>query len=118
MSDYSWVEEIATNELSNRSLVLVSRFARLVKQVSGDVINLQDPLLTKNVVRFGASSGDARVQASFEELLIEFQTVSESLGKPNSREISPHKQDENEPSDGEVRFYRGVAIQNTRRANK
>lgn len=118
MSDYSWVEEIATNELSNRGLVLVSRFARLVKQVSGDVINLQDPSLTKNVVHFGASLSDARVQALFEELLVEFQTISESQGKPKRRESSPHKQDESAPEDGEVRFYRGVAIPSTRRVNK
>jgi len=118
MSNYGWVEEIATNELSNRGLVLVSRFARLVKQVSGDVINLQDPALTKNVVHFGANSSDARVQGLFEELLIEFQTVSESKGKPNRRESSPNKQLEVELSDDKVRFYRGVAIQSTRRVNK
>jgi len=85
MSDYGWVEQITTSDLSNRALVLLSRFARLLKQVNGDILDLQNPRLSKNVVRYGTTSNDARVKALFEDLLIEFHIMIENKGQPHYR---------------------------------
>jgi len=78
MSEYGWVERVVTKQLSNRALVLVSRFARILKQVNGHVLSLQDPMLAKNVVAEVLAANDERLVAIFDELLVEFHQMVES----------------------------------------
>lgn len=109
MSEYGWVEEIVINQLSNRALVLVSRFARILKQVNGDRLNLQDPHLAKNVVHAMNETNDPRLKRIFDDLLLEFHVLAEG-----EELISPKENvaiDVDSVKSSEVRFYRGVPIE-------
>lgn len=112
MSEYSWVEEIVVKQLSNRALVLVSRFARILKQVNGNVLVLQDPMLAKNMVREVTETDDPRLKRIFDDLLLEFHAMADnkdSAEKPNSATDNAHN-DDGHVADDEVQFYRGVPI--------
>lgn len=109
MSEYGWVEEIVINQLSNRALVLVSRFARILKQVNGHRLNLQDPHLAKNVVHVMNETDDPRLKKIFDDLLLEFHVLAEGEELLNSNENISVDVDSVQSTG--VRFYRGVPIE-------
>ncbi len=83
MNDYKWVEEIPTNQLSNRALVLVSQFSRKLKKLNGRHLNLQDPGLTCSLVREVKLTDNAELHSIFNMLLDEFHSAVESKKNPS-----------------------------------
>ena len=80
MENYEWVRKVPVNKLSNRSLVLVSRFARQLKQANGRVLALRDPELPINLVREAEMANDSRLTSLLNNLLDEFFLIAESEG--------------------------------------
>ncbi len=80
MENYEWVSKVPVNKLSNRSLVLMSRFARQLKQVNGRVLSLRDPDLTMNLVREAQMANDPRLTSLLNNLLDEFFEIAENEG--------------------------------------
>ena len=111
MSEYGWVENIGAGQLSNRALVLVSRFARILKQVRGQRLDLQDPSLAKKVVRIANETNDLRLKQIFDDLVLEFQSMVER--RELSLDIDTQLKGAVSGLDEEpvVRFYRGVPIE-------
>lgn len=101
MSEYKWVEGVAVNGLSNRALMLISRFARVLKQVNGRVLSLRDPDLAVHVVQEFQIAQDPRLEPIFNDLIKEFRALIEDSSSPKSRA---------RPSDTEnsVELYRGA----------
>ncbi len=110
MGNYDWVENVVVKRLSSRALVLISRFARILKQINGDVLSLQDPQLTKKLVFAVQKTRDSRLEQIFDELLVEFYEFSESkAGREfnlQSARASKNSVTSNTDSNGAV--YRGV----------
>ena len=80
MDDYKWVSKVPVNKLSNRSLVLVSRFARQLKQLNGRVLELTSPNMPMNLVKEAQLANDSRLNALLNNLLDEFFVVAETEG--------------------------------------
>jgi len=111
MSKYGWVENIGAGQLSNRALVLVSRFARILKQIRGQRLDLQDPDLAKKVVRIASETNDLRLKQIFDDLLLEFQVIidaRELSADTDSQFNGAVREFDEEPT---IRFYRGVPIE-------
>lgn len=87
MVDYKWVESVPVKPLSNRALVLVSRFARTLKQLNGNVLSRQDPQLTKKMVAEVNSNNDPRLKPIFKELLLEFHGLVEQGDRGTSEAV-------------------------------
>lgn len=75
MNDYKWIEGISSNKLSNNALLLVSRFSRVLKQTNGHSLSMQDPELTRSLVREYKQSNSPALHCLFSNLLIEFHAV-------------------------------------------
>lgn len=105
MGNYSWVENVVVKRLSSRALVLISRFARILKQINGDVLSLQDPQLAKKLVYAVQKTRDRRLEEIFDELLVEFHTFSESetVRQSNAKSARARKGSERRENS-----YRGV----------
>ena len=80
MDNYQWVSKVPVNRLSNRSLVLVSRFARQLKQLNGRVLVLTSPDMPMNIVKEAQLANDSRLNALLNNLLDEFFRVAEAEG--------------------------------------
>ena len=80
MENYEWVGKVPVNKLSNRSLVLVSRFARQLKQLTGRVLELTSPDMPINIVKEAQMVNDSRLNSLLNNLLDEFFIVAESEG--------------------------------------
>ena len=80
MENYEWVGKVPVNKLSNRSLVLVSRFARQLKQLTGRVLELTSPDMPINIVKEAQMANDSRLNSLLNNLLDEFFIVAESEG--------------------------------------
>lgn len=85
MNDYKWVEEIPTNQFSNKALVLVSQFSHKLNRISGRHLNMQDPKLAYNLVREIKLSNNAELHTLFNALLEEFHKAIELKSTPSSR---------------------------------
>lgn len=83
MNDYKWVEEIPTSHLSNRALVLLSQFSRILKKVNGRHLNLQDSDLTTSLVSEFALTDNAELHSIFTKLLVEFHSAVELKTPPS-----------------------------------
>ena len=80
MENYEWVGKVPVNKLSNRSLVVVSRFARQLKQLTGRVLELTSPDMPINIVKEAQMANDSRLNSLLNNLLDEFFIVAESEG--------------------------------------
>ena len=83
MNDYKWVEEIPTSHLSNRSLVLLSQFSRVLKKVNGRHLDLQDSNLTASLVHEFRLTDNAELHDIFTVLLDEFHSAVELKTPPS-----------------------------------
>jgi len=108
MGNYDWVENVVVNRLSSRALVLLSRFARILKQVNGDVLSLQDPQLTKKLVYSVQKTRDSRLEKIFDELLVEFYEFSENSTDREFGSKSVKKKTAEDSADTSSTVYRGV----------
>ena len=94
MEDYKWVESIPSSQLSNRALVLVCKFSRVLKKNQGRHLNLQAPDLAASVVRERQRTDSAELHAIFDELIGEFHSVAELNKNPSyNRGIAARKGD-------------------------
>jgi len=84
MENYEWVSKVPVNKLSNRSLVLISRFARQLKQINGRILALRDPEMPMNLVKEAQMANDPRLTSLLNNLLDEFFVVAESEGLANT----------------------------------
>ena len=117
MTDYSWVQQITVKHLSNRALMLISRFARLVKRVNGNVINLQDPNVAMQVVDQAQQFDDESVDALLNDIIEEFKRSADEQGILVPKAAPVEK--EAAQSDTEtVTYYRGVAVVSNKNTNK
>lgn len=80
MENYEWVRKVPVNKLSNRSLVLVSRFARQLKQITGRVLALTSPDMPINIVKEAQMANDSRLNSLLNNLLDEFFVIAETEG--------------------------------------
>lgn len=83
MNDYKWVAEIPTSHLSNKALVLLSQFSRILKKVSGRHLDLQDSDLTASLVREFKLTDNAELHSIFTVLLEEFHSAVELKMPPS-----------------------------------
>jgi hypothetical protein len=94
MEDYKWVGDIPSSQLSNRALVLVCKFSRVLKKTQGRHLNLQAPHLAASVVRERQRTDSAELHSIFDELVNEFHLAAELSKKPSlSRGVSARKID-------------------------
>jgi len=99
MEDYKWVEDIPSCQLSNRALVLVCKFSRVLKKLEGRHLNLQAPDLAASVVREHQLTDSAELHSIFDELVEEFHAAAE-LHKNSSlsRSVVAKKSDKHSSS--------------------
>jgi len=114
-NDMDWLESLELPDLSNRALVLCSRFARELKRVNGTNLVLRDPKLPKTisqVLRTTQSPGLIRI---FDELIKEIEALFEQRGEPRYRgalSSTSAKIDESQITlqTNAVKTYRGTVI--------
>jgi hypothetical protein len=83
MEDYKWVGGIPSSQLSNRALVLVCKFSRVLKKNEGRHLNLQAPDLAASVVRERELTDNAELHSIFDDLVGELHSAAE-LNKNSS----------------------------------
>jgi len=83
MEDYKWVEGIPSSQLSNRALVLVCKFSRVLKKSHGRHLNLQAPDLAASVVRERQRTDSAELHSIFNDLIGEFHSAAELNKNPS-----------------------------------
>lgn len=85
VSDYRWVEGVPLSGFSNRALIIVQRFARVLREVSDNTLTLQDPMLARNIVRAIDINDDPRLRSVFDSLLEELSKLAENRALPRYR---------------------------------
>lgn len=78
MGEYKWIEEIELNQLSNKALMIASRFARVLKQLNGQVLVLQDPMLTRHMIEQVKETDDSELNSLFDSFLLECMAFAET----------------------------------------
>jgi hypothetical protein len=83
MEDYKWVSGIPSSQLSNRALVLVCKFSRVLKKNEGRHLNLQAPDLAASVVRARQRTDSAELHSIFDDLIGELHSAAELNKNPS-----------------------------------
>lgn len=84
-SECEWLRDVPVTGFSNKAVVIVSRLSRVLREVNGSQLALQDPLLGQKLLEEVERSKDDRLTSLFNELIIELQRFAETRGLPRYR---------------------------------
>ena len=105
-NDFHWVEEVPLSGFSNKALIIVQRFSRVLRQVSSRTLTLHDPMLGSAIVAEVSKNDDPRLRALFDSLIEELQKLAENRELPRYRgsvEVHTEKRGKSKPV-----TYRGI----------
>ena len=116
VSDYRWVEGVPLSGFSNKALIIVQRFSRVLRQVSDRTLTLQDPMLGRNIVREIDSNDDPRLRSVFDSLLEELSKLAANRELPRYRgSVDLHTE---EVSKSTQTTYRGAIVNEPSKSSK
>lgn len=123
-SDVEWVESLEPRGLSNRALMLCSRFARELKRVDGRNLKLKDPKLPRKIGQVVRTTQSPSLLKIFQDLVIEFELLAEQRGEPryrgslisSSNNEPPYNQTAANDGSSTVKMYRGSVVQQGNKA--
>lgn len=107
-NDFHWVEDVPLSGFSNKALIIVQRFSRVLRQVSSRTLTLHDPMLGSAIVTEVSKHDDPRLRALFDSLIEELQKLAENRALPRYRgSVELHNEQRGK---GKPVMYRGIRI--------
>lgn len=119
--DIDWLESVDFSGLSNRGMMLCSRFARELKKADGSVLRLRDPQLPMFISRTVRTKPTPILVSIFQDLIAELEVLAEKRGQPRYRgsltdnNATPKTSASNDQADQQrseaPKMYRGVLVE-------
>lgn len=121
-ADYDWVEQVPLSQFSNKALIIASRFARVLRSLNGQQIQLQDQQLARKIIHQVEENKDPKLRSLFDELVSELYAFAETRDQARYRGALKTTSDTSSMAESvageseKVVKYRGVAVVSDKKA--
>lgn len=113
-SDLDWLESLRNPSLSNHALMLCSRFARALKIVDGQTLELRDPKLTESICHATRRTDNPALIKIFNDLVVELKKLTEHKDHTSDRSA----RDFANANSRKAKTYRGSVLESTNTPDK